>query len=214
MSPPPYQLAVDGFAPETFRVRSFVGKELLSEAYSFVVVVTCPTGGEPVERAALGQRAVLVLNIRARATSSASKAGASPYAVALSPDESKVAEEDATGVSIVDVATGALRHVSTPTSFAASGTHTSLSIDEKWLASGSQDHLVRLWMLGRSPSMHFIGEHASSVTALAFSALVCSSSTTRCRSVWSSLARSRIVRQSRLRTRSRPRPATFARCRS
>ncbi len=59
----PYRLLIDGFAPESFRVRSLVGKEALSEAYSFDVVVTGPTSGD-VERGALGARAVLVFNVR------------------------------------------------------------------------------------------------------------------------------------------------------
>ena len=60
---PPYQLAVDGFVREHFRVHSLTGKETISEAYSFEIVVTCEPGGEDVERTALGQRAVLLFNL-------------------------------------------------------------------------------------------------------------------------------------------------------
>jgi hypothetical protein len=62
-SAPPYQLAIDGFASETFRVRSLTGKEAISEAWSFDVVVTADETGDAVERAALAQRATLVFNI-------------------------------------------------------------------------------------------------------------------------------------------------------
>src|ERR1700679_174684 len=63
MSTPPYQLTVDGFASDHFRVHSFTGKEAISEAWSFDVVVTCETGGDTVEQTALGQRAVLLFNV-------------------------------------------------------------------------------------------------------------------------------------------------------
>ncbi len=59
----PYRLTVDGFAPEHFRVHSFCGKEALSEAWSFDVMVTCDAGGDAVERAALGQRATLLFDV-------------------------------------------------------------------------------------------------------------------------------------------------------
>jgi len=39
MSAPSYQVTVDGFAPDHFRVHSFTGKETISEAWSFDVVV-------------------------------------------------------------------------------------------------------------------------------------------------------------------------------
>ena len=54
---------MDGFAPDHFRVRSFTGKEAVSEAYSFDLVVTCDAESNAVERTALGQRAVLVFNV-------------------------------------------------------------------------------------------------------------------------------------------------------
>jgi uncharacterized protein involved in type VI secretion and phage assembly len=59
---PPYQLTVDGFAPDHFRVHSFRGKETLSEAWSFDLVVTAEAG-DPAEQTALGQRAVLLFNV-------------------------------------------------------------------------------------------------------------------------------------------------------
>src|SRR4051812_9832477 len=62
MSPPPYQLTVDGFAPDHFRVHSFDGKETLSEAWWFDLVVTAPAGDD-VDRGALGQRATLIFNL-------------------------------------------------------------------------------------------------------------------------------------------------------
>ncbi|APR76033.1 VgrG protein [Minicystis rosea] len=62
VSAPPYQLTVDGFAADRFRVQSFSGKEAMSEAYSFDIVVTADAG-EDIERAALGKRAALVLNV-------------------------------------------------------------------------------------------------------------------------------------------------------
>lgn len=58
----PYQLHVDGFADDHFRVHSFRGKETLSEAWSFDLVVTAEAG-DVVEQAALGQRAVLLFNV-------------------------------------------------------------------------------------------------------------------------------------------------------
>jgi uncharacterized protein involved in type VI secretion and phage assembly len=60
---PPYQISVDGFAPDHFRVRSFIGKEAVSEAYSFDLVVDCDSDGDAVERVILGQRATLVFNV-------------------------------------------------------------------------------------------------------------------------------------------------------
>jgi type VI secretion system secreted protein VgrG len=61
----PYQLAVDGLATNYFDVHRLKGKEAISEAYSFEVVVTGPegSGDEDVERVALGQRATLTFNI-------------------------------------------------------------------------------------------------------------------------------------------------------
>src|SRR5262245_59976406 len=59
----PYQLTVDGFAPDHFRVHSFTGAEAFSEAWSFDVVATAPAVGDDVERAALAQRASLVFNL-------------------------------------------------------------------------------------------------------------------------------------------------------
>src|SRR5690242_16962953 len=58
----PYQLTVDGFADDAFRIHSFRGNEAVSEAWSFDVVVTAEAGDE-IERAALGKRATLVFNV-------------------------------------------------------------------------------------------------------------------------------------------------------
>jgi uncharacterized protein involved in type VI secretion and phage assembly len=64
MSVPPYQLSVDGFPEDHFRVHTFVGKETISEAYFFDVVVTAPFPADAeVERTALGQRATLIWNV-------------------------------------------------------------------------------------------------------------------------------------------------------
>ena len=60
--PPPYQLSVDGFAPDHLRVHSFRGKETISEAWSFDLVVTAEAGDD-LERAALGQRAMLLFHV-------------------------------------------------------------------------------------------------------------------------------------------------------
>lgn len=60
--PSPYQLSVDGLASDLLRVHSLTGKEALSEAYDFEVVVTCEAGFD-VERAALGQRAMLAFHV-------------------------------------------------------------------------------------------------------------------------------------------------------
>ena len=60
--PPPYQLEVDGVSPDHLRVHSFRGKETISEAWSFDLVVTAEAGDE-LERAALGQRAVLRFHV-------------------------------------------------------------------------------------------------------------------------------------------------------
>jgi uncharacterized protein involved in type VI secretion and phage assembly len=65
MTTPLFELGVDGFPGGHFRVESLVGKETLSEAYAFDVVVTCAASADPLERAALGRRAVLVLNVGA-----------------------------------------------------------------------------------------------------------------------------------------------------
>ena len=59
----PYQLSVDGFASDAFRVHSFTGKEAMSEAWSFDVVATADAGGDVVEQTALGQRATLLFNV-------------------------------------------------------------------------------------------------------------------------------------------------------
>jgi type VI secretion system secreted protein VgrG len=59
----PYQLCVDTFAGDHFRVHTFTGNEALSEAWSFDLVVTCATDGDVVERAALGRRAVLLFDV-------------------------------------------------------------------------------------------------------------------------------------------------------
>jgi hypothetical protein len=51
---PPYQLTVEGFAPGHLRVLSFTGKEAISEAWSFDVVVTAH-GAASRGNAALGR---------------------------------------------------------------------------------------------------------------------------------------------------------------
>ncbi len=62
----PYSLAVDGFAPEQFRVHAFTGREAISEAYAFDVVVTSDfSGEEEIERDVLGRRAVFTWTIGA-----------------------------------------------------------------------------------------------------------------------------------------------------
>jgi hypothetical protein len=58
----PYQLSIDGFAAEHFRVHSLKGNETISEAWWFDVVVTAPAGDD-VERGALAQRATLIFNV-------------------------------------------------------------------------------------------------------------------------------------------------------
>jgi uncharacterized protein involved in type VI secretion and phage assembly len=62
MTAAPYTLSVDGFAKGTFRVHAFAGKEELSEAWAFDVVVTAEAGDD-VERAALGKRASLIFHV-------------------------------------------------------------------------------------------------------------------------------------------------------
>lgn len=59
---PPYEIMVDGFSADHFRVHSLHGKEALSEAWSFDVTVTGEEG-EGAERATLGQRATVVFNV-------------------------------------------------------------------------------------------------------------------------------------------------------
>jgi type VI secretion system secreted protein VgrG len=62
--PPPFEIHVDGFADGFFRVRSFEGRETISDTYAFDVVVTAHAhGGDEVERLALGSRAVLILHV-------------------------------------------------------------------------------------------------------------------------------------------------------
>lgn len=60
---PPYELSVDGFDEDFFRVHALKGKEAISETYAFDVVVTADAAGDEVERIALGQRAVLTFNV-------------------------------------------------------------------------------------------------------------------------------------------------------
>ena len=60
---PPYQLSIDGLPSDHFRVHSFTGKEAISEAWSFDIVVTCEAGGDAVEQTALGQRAAFLVNV-------------------------------------------------------------------------------------------------------------------------------------------------------
>ena len=61
MSPPPYELVVDGFARDLFRVHSLTGTEVLSEAYDFEITATAELG-QDIERRALGRRASLVFH--------------------------------------------------------------------------------------------------------------------------------------------------------
>jgi uncharacterized protein involved in type VI secretion and phage assembly len=61
-SAPPYTLTVDGFAPDHFRVHSLSGKEKLSDAWSFDVIVTAEHGGDLVEQKALAARATLLFH--------------------------------------------------------------------------------------------------------------------------------------------------------
>lgn len=61
MSPPPYELVVDGFARDLFRVYSLTGTEVLSEAYDFEITATAELG-QDIERRALGRRASLVFH--------------------------------------------------------------------------------------------------------------------------------------------------------
>src|ERR1700679_2498061 len=64
MCSPPYPLSIDGFPDGHFRVRGFVGKETISEAYSFDIVITAPLhADQEIERAVLGQRATLIWNV-------------------------------------------------------------------------------------------------------------------------------------------------------
>jgi uncharacterized protein involved in type VI secretion and phage assembly len=62
MSPPPYQLVIDGLPPDHFRVHAFTGKETLSEAWQFDLVVTAPAAFD-VDVGALGSRATLIFNL-------------------------------------------------------------------------------------------------------------------------------------------------------
>jgi hypothetical protein len=62
MTVAPYQLSVDGFAADHFRVHALERNETISEAWWFDVVVTAPAGDE-VERAALAQRATLMFRV-------------------------------------------------------------------------------------------------------------------------------------------------------
>jgi hypothetical protein len=59
---PPYQLLIDGFPARHFRLRSFAGKEALSEVWSFDVVATAEAGGDLVEQKALAARATLLFH--------------------------------------------------------------------------------------------------------------------------------------------------------
>src|SRR5688572_15264659 len=60
MSPPPYRLAIDGC---DFRVLSFTGKEAVSEAWSFDLLVTGEAGGDAVEQTLLGKPAALLFEV-------------------------------------------------------------------------------------------------------------------------------------------------------
>src|SRR5262245_54044995 len=60
---PPFEFSVDGLPGTSFHVHSFSGEEAISDYYSFEVVVTADMPSELVEQAALGSRAVLVLNV-------------------------------------------------------------------------------------------------------------------------------------------------------
>ncbi|MBK8258772.1 MAG: type VI secretion system tip protein VgrG [Polyangiaceae bacterium] len=57
-----FQLWVRGFSPDHFRVRTFRGREEMSQPYRFDIQVTCPASEDvPMERAALGRPAALCL---------------------------------------------------------------------------------------------------------------------------------------------------------
>ena len=59
-----YEFRVEGFSPDHFRVRSFTGRETLSQPYSFHIVATCADEADKdLERLALGQRAVLTWHV-------------------------------------------------------------------------------------------------------------------------------------------------------
>jgi type VI secretion system secreted protein VgrG len=58
----PYQLSVNGYAKDLFRVHSFKGTETLSEAYDFEVIVTV-AATDDIEQGALGKSAVLTFHV-------------------------------------------------------------------------------------------------------------------------------------------------------
>src|ERR1700759_2437576 len=59
----PYRLSVDGFPEDSFRVHTLTGREALSEAYSFELLVTTHGRDEEIERTALGSRATLIFDL-------------------------------------------------------------------------------------------------------------------------------------------------------
>lgn len=61
MSHPPYEITVDGFARDLFRVHSLTGTEALSEAYDFDIAATAEAG-QDIEQRALGRRASLTFH--------------------------------------------------------------------------------------------------------------------------------------------------------
>ena len=60
---PPYELVVDGFPVDHFRVHAFLGKEIVSQPYHFDVSVTASPDGDTIERSALHKPAHLVFNV-------------------------------------------------------------------------------------------------------------------------------------------------------
>jgi len=59
----PYSLTVNGLAPDTFSIVSFRGREAMSSAYSFRVVAAALVDADDIERAALGQSAILMWTV-------------------------------------------------------------------------------------------------------------------------------------------------------
>ncbi len=59
---PPYQLTVDGFTDDHFRVHAFTGRETLSDIYSFDIVATT-RGADEIERLTPGLRVAFLWNV-------------------------------------------------------------------------------------------------------------------------------------------------------
>ena len=56
----PFQLTIDGIASDDFRVRSFKGRETLSDVWRFDLAITAR---DDIETTALGRRATLIFNM-------------------------------------------------------------------------------------------------------------------------------------------------------